>query len=199
MASNTDIANFALTKLGHAVITNMVTDDSDEALAVNAVYEICRDEVLAQHPWNFATEWHALPTLAGAPDNPAYDAQYQLPKGTLRVWGLDTTGWSWVVEGTALLTNLTSPSAQVTIRVTDSGLFSAGFTLTLGYRLAAELCNTLTARRGNASDYWEAYRMALQDAKTRDGQEGSPLLEDDNPLADARLVGTDWLDSGTLF
>jgi hypothetical protein len=184
--SDTDIANFALTRLGHAAIVNMTLDDSDEARAVNAIYTMCRDEVLAAHPWNFATRWSVLATIAGVPANPNYTARYQMPTNALKVWSLQTEGYSWVVEGQEILTDLASPVAQTTYRVTDSASFNPNFAMALAYRLAAELCNTLTARRGNAQDYWQLYAGKLQEAKTSDGMEGSPLLEDSNPLALAR-------------
>jgi hypothetical protein len=59
----------------------------------------------------------------------------------------------------------------------------------MAYRLAAELCISLTARRGNSQDHWTLYENAFKEAKTSDGQEGSPFVDDASPLADVRLYG----------
>jgi hypothetical protein len=193
MPSDVEIANAALAKIGHDAITSFL-DDSDEARAINALYAICRDEELATHPWNFATEWAALALITGAPANPNFDAQYQLPTNYLKVWSLgeDWLGWPWIVEGTRLLTDVSDPVVQITKRVTDSAQFSAPFVMCLTYRLAMELCNPLTARRGNAQDHERRYKEKRQEARTSDGQESSAMVDDDNPLAVVRnLSGTD--------
>ena len=53
MASEVDICNRALSKLGAARITSL-TEDSVNARACNAMYESVRDAELRAHPWNFA-------------------------------------------------------------------------------------------------------------------------------------------------
>lgn len=190
MASDVDIVNMALAKLGHGAIASLL-DDSDSARAANAVYAICRDDVEAAHPWNFNTKWIKLAQVTGTPANPDFKLAYALPGEVLQVWSLgeNVAKWAWVVEGKQLLTDVDLPVAQCTVRITDSALFSAPVTTAIAYRLTAELCNSLTARRGNAQDYWQLYRDKLQEAKTSDGQEGSDFRDDDSPLADVRRLG----------
>jgi hypothetical protein len=189
MASEVEIANAALTKLGHAAISNL-TDDSDAARAVNAVFATVRDDLQAVHSWNFNTRWSSLAKLADAPVNPNFGSQYALATNTLRVWSIGEDMWPWVVEGTSLLTDLDSPKVQNSYRVTDTSLFPPYFVNLMAYRLAAELCISLTARRGNLQDHWTLYEKALAEAKTSDGQEGSPFVDDASPLADVRLFGS---------
>jgi len=191
MASDVDIVNGALTKLGHAPILSLL-DEGDSAKAANALFAIVRDDLQSLHPWNFNTRWSSLATIAGEPANPNYGAQYALPTNTLKVWSLgeDFNSWPWSVEGTTLLTDLDSPVAQNSYRVSDSALFPPFFVNVFMYRLAAELCVPLTARRGNAQDHWELYQRALMEAKTSDGQEGSSFVDDDSPLRDVRFYGT---------
>ena len=186
MASDVDICNFALMKLGHSAIVSLI-DDSDEARACNAAYAIVRDDVLAAYPWNFATSWYALSLLVDEPTNPAYAFAYQLPTNTLKVWGLDSQ-WAYEVQMGQLFTNLDSPIAQITKRITDAGSFSALFTTALGYRLAAEMCDSIVARHTTANDLMIAYERKLQEARTSDGQEGSPLVEDVNDILISRVI-----------
>lgn len=48
------IANMALAKLGAASITSFIQSDSNEALAINDVYDDILEELLSEHPWSFA-------------------------------------------------------------------------------------------------------------------------------------------------
>jgi hypothetical protein len=54
VATDVDIANRALSRLGAARIAT-VNDDTKNARAVRSALEIVRAEVLADHPWNCAT------------------------------------------------------------------------------------------------------------------------------------------------
>jgi hypothetical protein len=58
--SKLTIANMALAKLGAASITNFVQSGSNEALAINTVYDDVLEEVLSEHPWSFAQKRAAL-------------------------------------------------------------------------------------------------------------------------------------------
>lgn len=187
MASEVDICNFALMKLGHSPIASLL-DDSDEGRACNASYGLCRDDVQSVYPWNFATNWYSLGLLVAAPGDPNYSLAYQLPTNYLKAWALDTDGWPYVIQGDQLWTNLTDPVVQITKRVTNSGLFPPAFTIALGYRLAAEMCDGIVARHTTANDLMISYERKLQEARTADGQEGSPLVEDANEILLTRFT-----------
>jgi hypothetical protein len=59
------VANMALRKIGAKPITSLdiTVDTSEEAKAVDAVYDIVRDEVLGTHPWSFAQKRKTLDYL----------------------------------------------------------------------------------------------------------------------------------------
>ena len=59
MASEVDIANRALQKLGAESIVSL-TQDSENARACNLCYEPIRDAELRAHPWNFAIKRASL-------------------------------------------------------------------------------------------------------------------------------------------
>jgi len=191
MPSDVEIANASLTKLGHNSIQSFL-DDSDEARAVNAVYSFCRDDVQAAHPWNFATVRSQFAKLAEDPSTVTdeFSNVYALPTDTLRVLWIEPKSWRFVVENGKLYTNVGEPLKGAIIkRITDAGSFSTPFTICMVYRLAAELCNALTARSGTSRDFYASYLQKLQEAKSTDGMESSPEPEDLNPLADARMGG----------
>ena len=66
MASNVQIANSALTKLGAARIMSL-SDNKKEAREINAIFELRRDHLLRSHNWSFAMERTTLPALDDTP------------------------------------------------------------------------------------------------------------------------------------
>lgn len=57
---NVSIANLAIKKLGGRKITSLTQSGSNEASAINDVYNDILDEVLSEHPWSFAQKRVAL-------------------------------------------------------------------------------------------------------------------------------------------
>jgi hypothetical protein len=78
------------------------------------------------------------------------------------------------VVGRKLYTN--EPSAQIVYikRITDSSMFSSGFSMALGYRLARSLAYGITQSSSVAQMMDAAYTKKLQEAKASDSQEGTP-------------------------
>ncbi len=187
--SDVDIANAALIDLGHDTIQSFL-DDSDQARAVNAIYEITRDRVLAAHPWNFATRRLSLAEAVVTIETEEWTKAYLLPADSLRVLYVEPKGTPFVVENGYILTDATAPlRCAVIYRITDPAVFSVNFASALQYRLDAALCMGLTARRGNTMDYWALYQRELQEARTTDGQEGWEARNNDSPIGFARVNG----------
>jgi len=188
MASDVQIANAALMKLGHEPIVSF-NDESDQARAVNAVYDICRDDVLSAHDWNFATKHVQLAEVVQTVATDEYAHFYQLPSDYIRILYVEPIGEKFAVRDGQIYTDASSPIKVAYIaRVTDSGRFSANFVGAFVYRLCAELVTALTARDGYQRDFWGLYAGKIQEAKSTDGLEGSGVVEDDNPLGLARLT-----------
>lgn len=188
--SDVDIANAALIDLGHETIQSFL-DDSDQARAVNAIYAMNRDRVIAAFPWNFATQRVQLAAAVTTIYTNEWDRAYLIPADVLRVLYIEPRGTPFVVENGYILTDVSSPIlVPVLMRVTDPAKFSANFVSALQYRIAASLCTAITARRGNAQDYWRLYQLELQEARTADGMEGWEAKENDSPIGFARIVGS---------
>lgn len=60
--TKTQIANLAVYHMGGRAITNIDTDDSQEAIVIRAWFDAARDEILRSHPWNFASRRARLGT-----------------------------------------------------------------------------------------------------------------------------------------
>lgn len=67
MSSDTEVANLALSKIGTRSTIASLTEDSNEARAINLVYENVRDQVLGMAFWNFAKKTVNLGVLKAAP------------------------------------------------------------------------------------------------------------------------------------
>lgn len=113
MSSDTQVANLALSKLGTRSTIANLSEDSNEARAINLVYENVRDQVLGMAFWNFARKTANLGVLKVAPGasgftgtasqtwTPDYPAppwlyEYAVPSDSIQVRFIQpqqTTGW----------------------------------------------------------------------------------------------------------
>ena len=78
MPSDTDVANVALRLIGSTNPITSLTDGSDNAKVVNAIYTEVRDDLLRSHLWNFATKRVKLSRLSTDPTF-EFDFAYALP------------------------------------------------------------------------------------------------------------------------
>lgn len=67
MASKTEIANRGLMKLGQPRVSNIDTDPSPAAVAMSALFDSVRDELLQSYPWNFAIKRVDIAAAVDAP------------------------------------------------------------------------------------------------------------------------------------
>lgn len=172
MASDVQIANRALSKLGDKRITSL-TQDSEPARAINECYVIVRQGEIRRHPWHFAKK---RVSLAADVDTPAFDFEYQftLPSDCLRLLmpGLASASVQadgridWKVEGRKILTNDEGPLyINYLGDVTDPNLFDAAFVDVFASRLAMEVAHRLTNSTEKRKMAQEEYRAALAEAR----------------------------------
>lgn len=187
MASSTQIVNMALLKVGHGPLISLDLDESEVAVTARVVYDLCLDDMLAAHPWNFANQRVSLPQLTYTQVGDAWTYAYQLPNDCLRVHSVEPLGAQFEINGRVLLCNLAPPVVVTYMRrESDTTMFTPLFSMALVYRLAMEFSTTLSARDTHTSNFTQQYFGKLQEAKAADGQEEGPRYEDDNPLAAQR-------------
>lgn len=185
MASQVEICNQALTKLGAARITS-ITDDTKQARALNAIYTVKLEAELAAHPWTFAIKRVELPASATAP---AYGWARAFPMpadylalvevGENYVFYETDTGPLFQVEGSdsgmQLLTDEASPlQVRYIRRITNPGLYPALFVEALACRLAAEVCEELTQSLSKREAAWNERRQAIREARRVNSIEQPP-------------------------
>lgn len=182
MASEVQICNLALAKIGDEQITSL-TDNSKSARLCNLVYEPFRDSVLRAHPWNFAIKRIAL---ALSTETPAYEytAQFSLPSDFLRIISTDLLGdEEYKIEGRFLLAHSPNVKIRYVSQVIDPNQFDWLFIETLAARMAAELAIAITDNRVLSVDLFNLYASKVSEARSIDAQEGTP----DNITADLWL------------
>lgn len=172
MASDVQIANRALAKLGDKTIVSL-TENSNQARALNECYVLVRQGELRRHPWHFAKKRAALAASADAPPFD-FDYKYALPADCLRVLmpQLDSESVQydgkvdWKIEGRFLLSNEAGPIYMTYIAdVEDPNEFDAAFIDVFASRLAVETAHRLTGSTDKRKMAQEEYRGALMEAR----------------------------------
>lgn len=172
MASDVQIANRALSKLGDKTIVSL-TEDSNSARAVNECYVIVRQNEIRRHPWHFAKKRALLAASATAPTFD-FSYAYPLPADCLRVLmphpESDSVQYDgkvdWKIEGRSILSDQAGPLKITYLAdVTDPEQFDAAFVDTFAARLAAEVSMRLTGSAEKRKLALEEYRMSLLEAR----------------------------------
>jgi hypothetical protein len=200
MASDINIANRALQKLGAASITSF-NDNSTAGRAMNLAYPIVRDAELRRYLWKFAIVRVNLPPVSTAPINGIFSLQYQLPAQCLRVLnvgdyspGADTSDYrnrtvaDYSIEGSLILTNIGAPlSLRYVQQITDPGKFDSAFAETFAARLAWETCEQVTQSGEKRKLAMTEYKQALMEAVRANALEIPPDFLPDNAWMLARI------------
>lgn len=199
MASEVDIANRALGKLGAATIIDLNEDDP-KAVALQIAFPTVRQAELRRRRWRFSLERHSLPALADAPAF-GFARQFQLPAGCLRViqigefdLGPNLSDYRaaptelWSIEGRKILTNLGAPLKVRTIQdVPDTTQWDAAFVEAFAARLAYECCERITQSDSKKQLAWSDYREAIREAVRANALEVATSEATDDTWVMARL------------
>lgn len=186
MASFVEITSNALRLLGDDPITSL-TEDSERARLVNALYEEVRDEVTRAAMWNCAKDRQVLASLATTPAF-GWSFYHQLPSTCLRVVDV-LSGDIRVeheIEGRKLMTDESSVNLIFLKKITDPNDMDSLFIGAYTAKLAAELAEPITGSRSLAEQMWQLYERKVREARTIDSQEGTVSNLDIQQLVDAR-------------
>lgn len=173
MSSSVQICNLALTKLGASRITSL-EDNTKQARALNAIFDMTRDAELAQHPWSFAIVRAQIPASSTAPTF-GWAKAFPLPPDCLQLvrvgdsyvfYDAGETGALFDVEGGAVLTDQPAPlQVRYIKRITNSGLFPPLFVEAFACKLADLVCEELTQNLSKRQQAQEDYKVAIRKAK----------------------------------
>lgn len=193
MASQVEIANRALIKLGAGRITS-ITDASKGAQVMSALWDTVRRAELTKRYWSFALVRTTLPALATAPAFGFANA-FQLPNDYLKLQQIgdqyippgladyrtgDDSAWS--IESGQILTDFGAPLRIRYVRdVIDPGAFNPLFAEVLASKLACEACYAITQSREGQNQTMQDYKTAVREAAVSNAIEKPPQgLPDDS-------------------
>ena len=199
MASQIDIANRALTKLGAARIISL-SDDVKAARSVSSMWDIVRDAELRIRNWSFAITRDSLAASATAPAY-GYDYQFPFPADCLRLIsvgeyypGVSLTDYrgrdesEWRIEGANILSNSAGPMyIRYICRKEDTSQWDAAFVEAFACRLAAEMAEDLTQSSSKKDAAWSEYRQAVSAAIRANAIELAPEPLPDDSWVISRL------------
>lgn len=180
-------ANMALVKLGQEPITSL-TQDTKNARLVNAVFEMCRNEVLEGHPWYFATKTVELASVDGVEDSlEIWQFVYEKPADFLKmIHGADWKQEFEIRDG-YLMANEEPLKIKYIFECSNPGLWSYSFAQCLSWRIAAEIAYAVTKSNTVATTMMAGYAMSLKEARYNDAHKRSP----EGPIADS-FVDVRW-------
>lgn len=201
MASQVDIANRALSKIGDKRIIAF-TDDTKQARAINSAFALVRDAEMRKHRWSFTIKRDQLAAATTAPSF-GYAYRFQLPTDCLRVLevgkyfpapstsnlrnGPDS---AWAVEGRYVLSDEAGPLyLRYIASITDTTLWDACFCEVLACKLAFELADELSASLERKDSCQREYVLQLSEARHANAIELPPSGLPDDTWVTCRIQG----------
>lgn len=199
MASQVEVVNRALIKLGAARITS-INDPVKGAQVMSALWDTVRRAELSKRYWTFAMQRTTLPALASPPAFGFANA-YQLPPDYLKLAQVGdeyiAPGLAdyrtqddspWQVEGGMLLTDFAAPLKLRYVRdITDTGAFVGQFVEVLAAKLAYEACYAITQSREGQQLAMTDYKTAVKEAAAGNAIEKPPQGMPDDSWVLGRL------------
>lgn len=170
MASETEIANMALSKLGGDDTIINLDENNQAARTIKAIFAPTRDAVLRGHPWNCALKRIGLPAV---PEAPAWGfaRAFQLPVDCLRL--IEVSGDPpRRLEGRMVLTDASAPLNILYVRqLENTGDWDAALGDAIAGCLAMQAAFKLTGKTELRDRLAREYGRYMPSAKLVDGQE----------------------------
>lgn len=197
MPSEVSIANMALSHLQVGRTISSLAEQSEEAEACNAFYEVARDAVLRDFAWPVATRIVQLELVEEDP-NSEWAYSYRYPRTCLFFRRIlsgtreDTVSTkvdyqiSSDDEGKLVFTDQDDAEAEISVLYDEAGHFDADFALALSWRLAFYIAPRVSKSSAQAS-LWNAYKMELAQAAANAANESPrPARRPESEFINAR-------------
>ncbi|WP_339053862.1 hypothetical protein [Arsenophonus endosymbiont of Crataerina pallida] len=200
MASEIEICNLALSRVGNSRFINSFREKSKEAEQCSLHYPHCRDTVLTDFPWNFALKRIALADSGNSP--PEWRYAYSYPNDCMKAIAIIRPGEKYSrpdqainfqvgsdEAGTSKLIYCDQPKAWLhyVAKVTDVNMFDAIFIDALAWRLSAELARSLASNANIGNESFQLYQLAIENAAAHSLSESSEPIDYIDEFTAARL------------
>lgn len=174
-STDIEVAQKAMVLIGLEPLTAF-TDNTDEALVANTIFEDVVEDCLGQHSWNFATGQKVLARLTNVPVD-RWDAAYALPTNP-DVVQVQTVTIDDVPQAYDIYERYVYINADVTEEVVLNYVFRPEtqywpptFTMWVIYRLASVFALSVTRKGDIAQSYTQLAEQQFRRAKARDSQQ----------------------------
>lgn len=198
MASDVEIANRAITKLGAARI-NSFDDNTTESRAIKSMYDIARRALLRRALWNFAKKRTTLAAVAIPAANAdwTFANQFTLPPDFLRLiqvndysepigfnMGRTEDDAPYQIEGNRIFSNYPAPlKIRYIADITDPTKFDSVFIEAFASQLAFECCETITQSNTKKAAIAQETKMWIVEAmRTNQVENPAEGIHDDTWL-----------------
>jgi hypothetical protein len=188
VTSETDIGNLALDLLSAGTVGNIVTPSTPTESLLERWYDQCRQKVLREHPWNFATK---RAVLAASSVDPAFGGgkAFPIPNDFMRLMSVHDDGGNFIAPDRYTIEHVGSQRCIImqaedtgTLRIKyvfdikDVSRFDPLFVHLLAHEIALAIAFKVTESNG-AVERVEAIRKGMASlSKAIDGQESPPRL-----------------------
>lgn len=202
-ASKVDIANMALDFLGHAPpVSNIDSPVTDTEKLLARHFDACRQELLRDNPWNFATK-HA--TIARNTVAPAFDYEdaYDLPNDWVRTLSVEgdsivLQSRDFTIAGRQIWMN-NGGGASIKLRyvadIEDITTWDAKVRKLLALYVAAATGFQITKKEKVVERVENLIKIYMPAARSIDGQEVPPRRIQRSKYRDARVLFTNRVDA----
>jgi len=174
-STDIEVAQKAMVLIGLEPLTSF-TDNTDEALVANTIYEDVVSDCLAATNWNFATGQKQLSRLTDVPVD-RWEAAYALPTEP-NVIQVQTVTIDDVVQRYDIYERYIYINAETDDEVVlnyifrpDTQYWPPAFTMWVIFRLASVLALSVTRKADVASSYTTLAENQFRKAKARDSQQ----------------------------
>lgn len=178
MASEVEIANSALLKVGAKQRITSLTQNTANAVLVNEQYPKVRDDLLRSHTWNFARKWSSLATTGTTPVA-EFDYEFTLPSDFIRVVRVSDNDAGvgdlvYDIYQGKLYADSNTVYLLYVYKETDPNLMPPDFREALAWALAYDISYPMTDSNNVRETLERGMRRAIARAKTVDAQENYP-------------------------
>lgn len=189
MATQLDICNSALIKLGAEVIDQtMLTNSSNKRAKLLATqYEKVKKRLLRSHPWKFAVKRATISENGNTPTF-GYTYEFDLPADFLKLHSAGDVDDAYVLTEDVIVENGKLLAFDEDINIlyiadVDEDVFDDSFAEALAYDLAMDICYALVQSAEYKSQLRDEHKEALRVARSMNAQQGRPQS----------LQANDWL------
>ena len=186
--TKTQIVNLALTHIGGRLLTDVDTETSQEAILGRTWFDLVREEILREHPWNHATKRVAL---SGAVDLTTtslsgYDYNYRLdlPADYIRIIKVEDVETKFSVEYDGIYCDYANPLIRYVYDNTTYTTWPNNVIAAFSYLLASYMSQGLTGPAGQAIALRQLYDNTIAKAKRYDSYESREKVIDKDEYSD---------------